>query len=77
MRTINISISDNDYMNYGLSSENLSFSELEARIKKRTIREALYSCQQIADKEGLSKMSLEEINKEIEAVREKNAKNNY
>lgn len=77
MRTINISISDNDFLSYGFNSKNLSFSEIEDIIKKRTIREALYSCQKIADKEGLSKMTLEEINKEIKAVREKNAKNNH
>ncbi len=76
MRTIQISISENDFMNYAFNSHKLSFSELENRIRKKTIRDALYKCHEIAGKEGLSKMTLEDINREILSVRENDAKNN-
>lgn len=76
MRTINISISEKDYNNYGFRSTDLSFEELEKMILRKTMKEALHSCQQFAEKEGFSEMSLDEINKEIEAVRNKNAEDN-
>jgi len=76
MRTLNVSISDKDFNYYGLNPAIKSFNEIADRIRKITIREALYNCQQTAQEVGLSELSMEEIDKEIKAVRRKNAKGN-
>lgn len=76
MKTLNIQISENEFLDYELNSENMSFSELKEKIKKKTIREALYSSQKIAEELGISDMTLEDINEEINYVRNRNAKNN-
>ena len=76
MKTLNIQISENEFLDYELNSECMSFSELKEKIKKKTMREALYSSQKIAEGLGLSEMTLEDINEEINYVRNKNAKNN-
>lgn len=76
MKTLNVQISEIEFLDYELNSENISFSELKEKIKKKTIREALYSSQKIAEEGGLSEMTLEDINEEITYVRNKNAKNN-
>lgn len=76
MKTLNVQISEIEFLDYELNSENISFSELKEKIKKKTIREALYSGQKIAEEVGLSEMTLEDINEEINYVRNKNAKNN-
>lgn len=76
MKKISISISDQDYTGYGFDSDNLTFSEMEEKIKKKTIRDALYKCQKIAEEKGLSNMTMDDIKEEINAVRANNAKNN-
>lgn len=75
MRTINISISELEYTKFGLKEDKLSFSELIDIISREISRQNLRKSIQLAEKYGLSKMTLEDINKEINAVR-KNAKNN-
>ena len=75
MRTINISISELEYNKFGLKEDKLSFSELIDIISREISRQNLRKSIQLAEKYGLSKMTLEDINKEIKAVR-KNAKNN-
>jgi hypothetical protein len=75
MRTINISISELEYTKFGLKEDKLSFSELIDIISREISRQNLRKSIQLAEKYGLSKMTLEDINKEIKAVR-KNAKNN-
>jgi predicted CopG family antitoxin len=75
MRTINISISELEYNKFGLKEDKLSFSELIDIISRELSRQNLRKSIQLAEKYGLSKMTLEDINKEIKAVR-KNAKNN-
>jgi predicted CopG family antitoxin len=75
MRTINISISELEYNKFGLKEDKISFSELIDIISREISRQNLRKSIQLAEKYGLSKMTLEDINKEVKAVR-KNAKNN-
>ena len=76
MRTLNISISELEYNKFGLKEDNLSFSELLDIISRENARENLRKSVELAEKYGLSKMTMEEIDEEIKAVR-KNAKSNY
>lgn len=74
MKTVNIQISNFEFKHLGLSKSTLSFSELIEIIGRRITKQTLEKSIQLADKYGLSKMSLEEIDDEIKAYR--NEKNN-
>ncbi len=74
MRTLNVSISDLEYNKFGLKTDNLPFSDFVDIISKELTRQTLNKCLELAKKYGLSKMTIEDINKEVKAVR-KNAKN--
>lgn len=74
MRTLNISISDLEYSKFGLKTDDFSFSEFVDIISKELSKQTLNECVQLADKYGLSKMTMDEITNEVKAVR-KNAKN--
>ena len=73
MRTINISISDIEYNKFGLKSDKLSFSELVDIISRELSKQTLNECVELAEKYGLSKMTMDEITEEVKAVR-RNAK---
>ena len=75
MRTLNISISDLEYNKFGIQTDKLSFTEFVDLISKELSRQTLSNCIQLAERFGLSKMTMEEITEEVKAVR-KNAKNN-
>ncbi len=75
MRTLNISISDTEFNKFGLKQNNLTFSDLIMLIRKELMRENLNKCLELAEKYGLSKMTMEEISEEVKAVR-RNAKSN-
>ena len=74
MRTLNVSISDIEYNKFGLKDEKLTFSDFIDIVSKELTRQNLNKCLELADKYGLSKMSMDEITNEVKAVR-KNAKN--
>lgn len=74
MRTLNVSISENEYSKFGLKDEKLTFSDIIELIRKELSRQNLNKCLELADKYGISKMTMEEITNEVKAVR-KNAKN--
>ena len=74
MRTLNVSISENEYSKFGLKDEKLTFSEIIELIRKELSRQNLNKCLELADKYGISKMTMEEITNEVKAVRKK-AKN--
>ena len=74
MRTLNISISDIEYNKFGLKNEKLSFTEFIDLVSKELIRQNLNNCLELANKYGLSKMTMDEITNEVKAVRQ-NAKN--
>ena len=75
MRTINISISDIEYNKFGLKRDKLSFSEFVDLVSKEISKQTLNKSLQLAEKFGLSKLTMNQISKEVKAVR-KNAKNN-
>lgn len=75
MKTLKISISDLDYNKFGIPSDQLSFSALVDLVSRELSRQSLSNSVQLAEKLGLSELSIEEITKEVKAVR-KNAKNN-
>ena len=74
MRTLNISISDLEYNKFGLKKEQLSFTDLIELVSKELMRQNLDKGVELANKYGLSTMSMDEITNEVKSVR-KNAKN--
>ncbi len=74
MKSINVQISEFEFNQLGLNKTSLSFSELIDIIGKKITKQALEKSIQLADKYGLSKMTMEDIDDEIKAHR--NAKNN-
>ena len=74
MKTLNIEISDLEFNKFGLKDSKLSFSDLLDIVSNELSRQTLNRCVELGEKYGLSKLSMEEITKEVHAVR-KNAKN--
>jgi hypothetical protein len=75
MKTLTVNLSEKEFLKYGFRSENLDFDELVRKIKIDLAKEAMKNTVSIAEKEGLSAITLEEINQEIKAVR--SAKDNH
>jgi len=75
MKTISVSISDLEYNQLGINSDRLSFTEFVDLVNKEMTKQTLNKCIQLAEKYKLSKMSMEEITDEVNAVR--NAKSNH
>ena len=73
MRVLNISISDIEYNKFGIKQDNLSFTDFIELVSKELTRQNLNKCLELADKYGLSKMTMNEISNEVKIVR-KNAK---
>lgn len=73
MRTIQIKVSETDFQKYNLGEEEIKFTDLVEMISQEYARKALLEANEIAEQVGLSKMTLDEIDAEIKAVR--NAKN--
>ena len=74
MRTLNVSISDIEYNKFGLKEDKLTFTDFIDIGSKELTRQNLSKCLELADKYGISKMTIDEITNEVKAVR-KNAKN--
>jgi hypothetical protein len=75
MKTISISISDLEYNQFGINNDRLSFTEFVDIVSKEVSKQALNKCVKLAEKYGLSKMSIDEISNEVMKVRD--AKNNH
>lgn len=73
MRTLNISISDIEYNKFGLKDDSLTFSDFIELVSKELTRQNLNKCIALAEKYGISKMTMDEITNEVKAVR-RNAK---
>ena len=73
MRTLNISISDLELEKFGIKKDKISFSEFLDLVSKELTKQTLNRCVELGEKYGLSKMTMDEITKEVKAVR-KNAK---
>ncbi|MFN2262518.1 MAG: hypothetical protein ABR595_10685 [Psychroflexus sp.] len=74
MKSVNIQISDFEFNQLGLNKNTISFSELIEIIGNKITKQTHEKSIQLANKYGLSKMTMEEIDDEIKAYR--NAKNN-
>ena len=74
MRILNVSISDIEYNKFGLKDEKLTFTDFIDLVSKELTRQNLNKCIELAEKYGMSKMTMDEITNEVRSVR-KNAKN--
>ena len=71
MKTLQIQITDKEYLKYNFQEKKeLTFADLEELISVEYAKKALLKCNKIAKQNGLSKMTMEEINAEINAVRD-------
>ena len=70
MRTINVQMSDLEYNTLGLSKNSFLFSEIIDLIEQQITRQALRRSVEMAAQNGLSSMTMEEINAEITAARQ-------
>jgi hypothetical protein len=75
MKTISVSISDLEYNRFGLKNDKLSFTEFVDLISNEISKQALAKSVQLAERYQLSKMTMDEISNEVNAVR--NAKGNH
>ena len=69
MRTLSVSINEVDFVKLGIKKAKISFSELKEKLSIEYAGEALQKCQKIAEETGLSEMTMDEIDAEIQAVR--------
>ena len=76
MRTLSISISDLEFNKFGIKESNLSFTDFVDIVSKELTRQNLSKCIELAEKHGLSKMTMDEITNEVKAAR-KDAKNRH
>ena len=74
MKSVNIQISDLEFNELGLTKNTISFSELIDIIGKKITKQTLEKSIELANKHGLSKLTMDEIDNEIKAHR--NAKDN-
>jgi hypothetical protein len=75
MKTLKISISDLEYNKFGIPNEQLTFTELIDLVSRELSRQTLKNTVKLAEKLGLSKLSMDDITNEIKAFRN-NAKDN-
>ena len=69
MRALNISISDLEFNKFEIPKENLTFTELVDIISRELLRQNMDKCLELAEKYGLSNMTMDEINEEVKAIR--------
>ena len=62
MKTIRVQMSDVEYSVFGLSKNIFFFSEIANLIEQQVAREALRRSVELAEKNGLSSMTMDEIN---------------
>jgi hypothetical protein len=75
MRMLNISISDAECANFGITNNVLSFPDFVDIVSKKLMRENMEAAITVAEASGLSTMTMEDITAEVQALR-KNAKSN-
>lgn len=74
MKTLNIAISDVELDKLGIRKSKITFSEFLDVISKELMRQSLNKSIELASKYGLSNLTMEQISKEVKAIRKKNAK---
>ena len=70
MRTLSVEISDVEYNTFGMSKNRFSFSEIADLIERQIAKQALRRSVDIAEQNGLSSMTMDEINAEVNVVRQ-------
>ncbi len=75
MMTLNVTISDIEFDKFGIKKENMTFTEFLELISRELMRQNMDKCVTLAEKYGLSAMTMDEITAEVNAVR--NAKNSH
>ena len=73
MRTISIDISDLEFQKFGLKADKLSFSAFLDIISREISRQNLAKTVELAERYGLSNMTMNEISNEVKAVRNNKA----
>ncbi|MDR3694986.1 hypothetical protein [Mucilaginibacter sp.] len=73
MRTLNVTISEIEYNKFGIKNDQLTFTDFIDIVGEELTPQNLNRCIELADKYGLSKMTMDEITDEVKAVR-RNAK---
>ena len=73
MKNLTVAVNDSEYEKFGFKAEIIPFDELKDKISIEFAKEALIRCNEIAKSTGLAELTLDEINAEINALR--NAKN--
>jgi hypothetical protein len=63
-------MSDVEYSALGVSKNSFFFSEIADLVEQQMARQALRRSVEMAEKNGLSSMTMDEINAEINAVRQ-------
>jgi hypothetical protein len=76
MKTLNVTISDIEYSRFGIPDERMNFTDFIELVGRELMRQNLNRCVALAEKYGLSTMTMEEITNEVKAVRQ-NAKNRH
>lgn len=74
MKTLSVSISDIEFNKFGIKSDKLNFTDFIDIVSKELMRQNLSKCIELADKNGLSALTMEEITSEVTACR-RDAKN--
>jgi hypothetical protein len=69
MKTINIAISEGEINKYGLKSSTYDFSTLVDIVSRELSRQKLIESIELAEKYGLSSMTMNDITKEVRATR--------
>lgn len=69
MQTLKISISQKELNQFAIEKNNLSFSEVIELVKRELFRQNMIESIQLAEKYGLSTMTMSEIDQEVKAVR--------
>jgi hypothetical protein len=69
MKLLTVPIDEFEYAKLGLTSDTISFRDLKEKLNIDYAKEALIQCNDIAESTGLSQLSLDDINAEINAVR--------
>ena len=73
MRTISIDISDLEFQKFGLKADRLSFSAFVDIVSRELSRQNLAKTVELAERYGLSSMTMDEVSNEVKAVRNNNA----
>jgi len=76
MKTLNVTISDMECSKFGILNEQMAFTDFIDIVSRELVRQNLNRSVALAEKYGLSSMTMEEITNEVKAVRQ-NAKARY